>query len=149
MLKLKNSDPDTWQFFKDENFCVNKNAAPFYAIGVDHAMEQENKLMKVTGGIKGLTQNQAALDRFMLTSPTLSHLSIEFRVSAGIEKKVVAKHYQLTGSSKVRISKNVDKLVKKMEEFDVSFRQNRLRLQRRHQSGIKFGNNQGYDRALQ
>ena len=57
MLYLKENDPETCDFFRDGNFCVNKNDVPFCAIGVDHAMEQENKRIKVKSGVIGLTQN--------------------------------------------------------------------------------------------
>ena len=36
------------------------------AIGADHALEQENRGMKVIGGIKGIRDNQVALDRHFL-----------------------------------------------------------------------------------
>ena len=41
-------------------------------------MEQENKTMKVLGGITGLTQQSDALNRFCLTAPILSSLGEEF-----------------------------------------------------------------------
>ena len=41
-------------------------------------MEQENKTMKVLGGIIGLTQQPDALNRFCLTAPVLSSLGEEF-----------------------------------------------------------------------
>ena len=43
MLYLKENDPETCDFFRVGNFCVNKNDVPFCAIDVGHAMEQEIK----------------------------------------------------------------------------------------------------------
>ena len=57
------------------NFSIIKSTIPFVGIATDHALEQENKVMKVAGGLIGLTQNQAALNRFCLSEPVLSSLT--------------------------------------------------------------------------
>ena len=54
MISLKDNDPDTWNFFEDGNFSVNKTKISFSAIGCDHAIEHENRAMKVAGGITGI-----------------------------------------------------------------------------------------------
>ena len=36
-------------------FSINKTSVPFTAIGADHAIEHENRTMKVLGGVKGIT----------------------------------------------------------------------------------------------
>ena len=46
MSQLQESDPDASCYLKD-NFAVAKSDIPFTAIGSDHAMEQENKVLKV------------------------------------------------------------------------------------------------------
>ena len=33
MYSLKENDPETWQYFEEGNFVVNRNTSPFYAIG--------------------------------------------------------------------------------------------------------------------
>ena len=48
---LRVTDPDIHQEFIDGNFGVNKNQIPFCAIGVDHALEHIDRIMKVTGGL--------------------------------------------------------------------------------------------------
>ena len=122
MMSLKSSDPDIWKFLEDGNFCVNKNSIPFCSIGVDHAMEQENKRMKVVGGIKGLTQNQKALDRFVLASPVMTNIIKNWQVYVGSNKNQASqKHYQLVGSVNKRLDTNVGKLVEKFEWFGLSF----------------------------
>ena len=40
------NDPDAWCYLK-ENFVIAKSNIPFTAIGSDHAMEQENKVLEV------------------------------------------------------------------------------------------------------
>ena len=46
MQELQNSDADSWSYLQ-ENFSICKSGIPFTAIGSDHAMEQENKALKV------------------------------------------------------------------------------------------------------
>ena len=48
MKALQSTDPDIHQEFIDGNFVVNKNQITFCAIGVDHALEHINRIMKVT-----------------------------------------------------------------------------------------------------
>ena len=68
MTDLLSNDIESWNYL-EESFAISKSQIPFTSIGSDHALEQENKVMKVTGGVKGLTQNPSGLHRFCLTAP--------------------------------------------------------------------------------
>ena len=57
MMVLQTTNPDVYQEFTDLNFTVDKNQIPFCAIWVDHALEHINRIMEVTGGLVGVTQN--------------------------------------------------------------------------------------------
>ena len=48
MFNLKEKDINTWNMFESGNFSVNKSEVPFSAISADHALEQENRVVKVT-----------------------------------------------------------------------------------------------------
>ena len=77
MTELLSNDTDSWNYL-EKNFAISKSQIPFTSIGSDHALEQENKVMKVTGGVKGLTQNPSGLYRFCLTAPVLNALTKAF-----------------------------------------------------------------------
>ena len=77
MTNVKISDYESWQYL-GENYSIIKSKIPFVGIGTDHALEQENKVMKEAGGVIGLTQNQATLNRFCLNAPILSSLTQQF-----------------------------------------------------------------------
>ena len=83
MTALQTIDPDIYQEFMVGNFTVNKNPIPFCAVGVDHALEHINRMMKVTGGFVGITQNASARDRFVLTVPERGKLAEEAHQMAG------------------------------------------------------------------
>ena len=98
MVHLQSDDKQSWDYLKD-NYSVSKSAIPFTSIGSDHAMEQDNKKMKVSGGIIGITQNTAALHRFFLAAPLLNLISEEFFTKFPIRVAGVRnQHYQLTSS---------------------------------------------------
>ena len=98
---LEESDPEIWEEFIQGNWVVNKNTVPFCAIGADHALEQVNRMMKVGGGIVGITQNPSALTKFFLVAPELSHIAEEARQMVGMKSAEAPKHHELR-STKVR-----------------------------------------------
>ena len=51
-----------------DNSSINKSGILFCSMGSDHALEQENKTMKLTRGAIALTQNQAVLHCFCLVA---------------------------------------------------------------------------------
>ena len=121
MMGLKENDAVSWKYLKD-NFSINKTGIPFCSIGSDHALEQDNKLLKVNGGVVGLTQNPTALHRFCLIPPSLASLSSHFLKNSGIiDRSTKLKHYQLVGSIHKRISVNVSKVINMLNNLSVNF----------------------------
>ena len=58
MQMLPESDPDIFEELLKGDWVVNKNPqVPFCALGADHALEQVNHSMKVSGGLVGITLN--------------------------------------------------------------------------------------------
>ena len=66
MFNLKEKHINTWNIFKSGNFSVNKSEVPFSAIGADHALEQEDRAVKVIGEIKGIGNNENAPSDYFL-----------------------------------------------------------------------------------
>ena len=80
------------------HFCVTKSSVKFTSIGPDHGIEQENRKMKVAGGIIGVTQNENALQLFFLTAPHLSAIVSEFETKFGVNQQTrMNKHHDLYG----------------------------------------------------
>ena len=57
---------------------MTKGVSGFTSKVPDQGIEQENRTLKVIGGIVGITQNEKALDKFFLIAPELSNLLHEF-----------------------------------------------------------------------
>ena len=97
---------------KQGNFSVNKSSVPFTSIGADHGI----------GGIKGITNNQWALDECFLTAGRMGTIIEEFAELFQIEENMSHKkdqYYQVTGSKNKRISVNVNKLTVVTRAFGV------------------------------
>ena len=120
MLELEGTDATSWTYL-EINYSIVKTSIPFVGIGSDHAMEQENKNLKVAGGIVGLTQQSSALSRFCLSSPVMSSLAADFLQRNNRSNYETQHHYQLSGSTKDRIHTNVKKIVAVMESFSFGF----------------------------
>ena len=112
MYALKENDPETWQFLDEGNFSVNKSGIPFTAIGADHGLEQENKAMKVLGGIQGITNKKNTLDKHFLVAPVVNQILRSFTEEFSLVKKDRKCHYQLTGKTNERYNENSIKLRK-------------------------------------
>ena len=75
MLQLEHDDPAIWKHFMEGNFSVKKKSKiPFIALGRDHAGEQQNKIMKIKGGLKGISKEENARVRHFLTAPVLQEI---------------------------------------------------------------------------
>ena len=100
MTELKEKDNDTWQVFQTGHFSVNKSSVPFTAIGADHALEQQNRAVKVLGGIKGIANSHTALAQYFMTAGELSLLLDQFSDQYDLRNNSLKRkqHYQLPGS---------------------------------------------------
>lgn len=98
MQELETVDPKTWTEFVSGNFTVNTSSSmPFTRIGVDHAMEHQNKVTKGKGGISGITSNPTTLLKFCLTAPELGRFSQEMEHLVTISDKTMnVKHHCLS-----------------------------------------------------
>ncbi|XP_066928378.1 uncharacterized protein [Clytia hemisphaerica] len=124
MFALEKADKETWELLSNGGFCINKSHVPFSSIGADHGIEQENRALKVIGGIRGIAHNQQALDEYFLTTAEMGNLVETFCETFGIEEDGARKrdeHYQLSGSKNVRVSSNTEKISRVLDEHEVVF----------------------------
>ena len=77
MSELEGKYSEIWSEFSNGNRVVNKNTIPFCAIGPDHALEQINRWMKVSGVRVGITLNKNGRNCFFLILADLVQLTEE------------------------------------------------------------------------
>ena len=58
--------------FKSDNFVVHKPINKFSAMALDQYHEQNNAMVKGSGGAIGLTGNPGALKRWMVAGPEIA-----------------------------------------------------------------------------
>ena len=98
MTHLKENDEQTWNFLKEGGFCVGKSKVPFTSTGADHGIEQENRSLKVVGGIKGIGNSSMNLDEYFLSAAEISNIISSCYDKFGIAENCDRKdHYQLVG----------------------------------------------------
>ena len=93
------------------HFCVSKSLTDFTSIAPDHGIEQENRTLKVIGGILGITQNERALDKFFLIATGLSKTMHEFENEYGLDSETnKIQHHEITGGKLARMMNNASSL---------------------------------------
>ena len=110
MHETETKHPELWREFMNGNFCVTKGCIGFTSIAPDHGIEQENRTLKVIGGIVGITQNDKALDRFFLIAPELSKLLSQFSEQYDLRKRDREIHHEVTGGKLSRVMSHASKL---------------------------------------
>ena len=94
---------------------------PSTAIGADHAIEHQNRIMKVLGGIKGTANDINKLDKYFTFAPEINQTIQDFCRAFDIENYNTKRdeHHELTGI-KVNES-NVQKLDEPFKTHNANF----------------------------
>lgn len=115
---VKETDPEIYQEFQNDNWVVNKNAkVAFCAVGADNALEHVNRSLKVSGGLIGITLNPTARTKYSLIAPELARLAEQAKLIAGTSSKTQTSHYKLTTAVKLREERNVQQLTASIQRF--------------------------------
>ena len=81
MLALDIITPRISTEFEKGHFVVHKTHSAFSSIAIDHAHEQNNKLVKVEGGVIKFTESTPELLRWMVCGPEMARAVNEFELS--------------------------------------------------------------------
>ena len=122
MKRLQLHNPAIWKNFSDGKLVIMKSIVPFTSLGMDHALEQVNRSLKVTGGIVGLTLNPLARLRFFLIQPELCRLSAQL-VLAGLEdggSNLQIKHHKSSQIFSVAQHKRVQGVLSVLQKPDIN-----------------------------
>ena len=119
MCEFPTKHPEVYTQFTNGNFVVHKTKSLFSAIALDHAHEQVNAGVKGEGGAVGLTENPAALRRWMVAGPELSRMIEEFEGS--VSSAVVHDHNEQNPGFQNAFATDVLHLVASFEELGNPF----------------------------
>ena len=83
-------------------FSINKASVPFTAIGADHAVEHENRTMKVLCGIKGIANGINKPGKYFIIVPEINQIIQDFCEAFDIEdyNSKRDEHHELTEKKK-------------------------------------------------
>ncbi len=75
--------PDINMQFQRGEFVIQKGNRKFSCIGIDQAHEQNNKVVKGAGGVKGILDKPNALLKWMIAGPEMEMMVKEYEVLLG------------------------------------------------------------------
>ena len=82
MMNLIDKHPDVLAELKSGKIVVHKTSNKVSAMSVDQCHEQNNAVVKGSGGAIGLTGNPGALRRWMVAGPEIARITTEFEEQA-------------------------------------------------------------------
>ena len=121
MITLQDRHPDVYNQFLKGNFVVKKTTHSFSAIAIDQAHEQNNASVKGDGGAVGLTENPAALHRWMVSGPEMARLVGEFEASSEKRKETDTRHHEQTKHAQKAFAQDVKALTSAIEDMGNPF----------------------------
>ncbi len=121
MVALRDIHPTAFSEFVNGKFVVKKTTRRFSAISIDQAHEQNNALVKGDGGAVGLTENPAALHRWMVSGPEMARLIQEFEISTDKKKTTDLRHHEDTEHAQTAFKRDVCSLVNTIDHFGNPF----------------------------
>ena len=123
LKSLSSTNSTIYAGFLEGNFLVTKTLRNFSSIPIDHAHEQNKKLMKENGGAIGLTEDTAELTRWMICGPEIASIVNEFEENMPSRRgsKAIYLHHEQTKSFQDKFRQHVVSLVSIMEELENSF----------------------------
>ena len=124
MASLKMKHPDIAIEFEKGNFAVCKTHRKFSAMSIDQAHEQNNALVKGGGGAVGLTQNPAALRKWMCGGPEIARLIKEFESAmeeSSSDNVAQTMHHEQTKGVQATFAKHVKALTGVLEKLGNPF----------------------------
>jgi len=113
--KLKNTFNTFW--------VIQKTCKRFSAIPIDQAHEQENAKVKGSGGVVGLTENPAALCRWLICGPELARIVTQFGEQYMPETNPVGEsvHYEEGLSHQIKFQLQVNNFVNEINRYGNPF----------------------------
>ena len=123
MYEIKEKDSLIHELFMNGYFSINKISMPFTAIGADHAIEYENRTMKVLGEIKGIANGINKLGKYFIIAPEINQIIQDFCEAFDIKDYNGKRdeHHELTGNKNQHITSNVQKLDETFKTQNVNF----------------------------
>ena len=114
--------PELHQEFQAGNFVIHKTPNVSSGMSIDQAHEQNNDMVKGSGGAVGLTESPSAFTRWMVAGPELSRTLTEFESTFKTNRGESAiRHHEQVPAVQSAFAKQVNALVSTIEEMGNPF----------------------------
>lgn len=128
MMNLTDKHPDVLAELKSGKFVVHKTSNKVSAMSVDQCHEQNNAVVKGSGGAIGLTGNPGALRRWMVAGPEIARITTEFEEQAirghGLCSRIGHLHHDQKPGVQAAFMKDVRTLIAVFQEMGNPFLEN-------------------------
>ena len=121
LLALEVNCPTTHAQFLKGNFVMQKTRHKFSALAHDQVHEQLNAMVKGDGGVIGITENEAALTRWMVAGPETARLLTEYDDKHSMKRKDTERHHEQIPSVQKTFLSQVKSVTDIMEELGNPF----------------------------
>ncbi|KAJ8380702.1 hypothetical protein SKAU_G00014800 [Synaphobranchus kaupii] len=119
MMVLSDKHPAILEEFRAGKFVVHKTSHKFSAMAIDHCHEQNNALIKGSGGAVSLTENPGALHRWMVAGPEIARMTTDFENESSPQSE--NRHHEQKPAVQEAFMMNVRSLTAVIEEMGNPF----------------------------
>ena len=128
MMMLSEKQPGVLAEFKAGKFVICKTSIKFSAMAIDQCHEQNNALVKGSGGAIGLTGNPGALRRWTVAEPEIVPITKEFEGDRGHFVTANQQHHDQQPGVQQNFLKDVTSLVTVIDDMGNPFLEKRYDL---------------------
>ncbi len=109
LMQLECECPTVWDEFLKGHFVTQKTCHKFSMMAHDQIHEQLNAIVKGDGGVIGITENESALQRWMIPGPEIARVISEISMNSKSKSKHC--HHEQIPSIQSRFATNVRNVV--------------------------------------
>lgn len=122
ILSLEEKHPEVARQFNSGKFVVHKSGRDFSGLAIDQAHKQANAIIKGDGGAIGITEDESALKRWMVSGPEVSYLNAKYEaLSLMKDANELTKHHEHTRAFQKAFLRKVNNLYAVMTEMGNPF----------------------------
>ena len=121
MQNLETNHPNIYLEFQRSHFTVSKSDRHFSNIAIDQTHEQLNAVIKGDGGAVGLTESDAALNRWTIAGPETMRILEKFETNLNSGSHQDRRHHEQTPACQKRYMHDVNNLLEVLEEHSSPF----------------------------
>ena len=129
MVTLQETNPSIYDEFISGNFVLHESCGRFLGVALDQAHEHKNCVIKLDGGIIGITENESALLRWMTSGPAICQL-IQSSELLTQNKLTKYSHHDDIPSAQKNFFQDVKQMTDTIEQFGNPFQEDSKELVR-------------------